>query len=180
MKSVIEEASSLEKAIEQGWIKAGKPKEFSVKIFQESIKNFLGMSKQTAKVGIFFKEGGNATEPANYQDRNRPQQRRPYRGNRPNNAAANANNPNNPANKNRRPQTNTPNTQTNSTTSTTNEPTVTAPHDQVATARPDGTPAPKRYHRPRRPYQGTKPNASTTNQPNYAGHDENIKKSQSE
>ncbi len=57
MKSVIQEASSLSKAIEQGWIKAGKPKEFTVKIFQNSEKGFLGLGvKQMAKIGIFFEE----------------------------------------------------------------------------------------------------------------------------
>ena len=169
MKSVIEEASSLEKAIEQGWIKAGKPKEFSVKIFQEAIKNFLGMSKQTAKVGIFFKEGGGSADSSDYQNRSRPQQRRPYRGNRPNNAAnANANaNANNP---NRRSQTNST---TESVAAVTNAP---AKEAAAPATRPDGTPAPKRYHRPRRPYQGTNPKPTTTNQPNYAGHDEDHKK----
>jgi predicted RNA-binding protein Jag len=56
MKSVIQEASSLTKAIEQGWAKAGKPKEFSVKIFEEPIKNFFGFTSKPAKVGIFFKD----------------------------------------------------------------------------------------------------------------------------
>ncbi|HLB40898.1 MAG TPA: hypothetical protein VJJ83_03845 [Candidatus Babeliales bacterium] len=77
IKSVIEEASSLEKAIELGWIKAGKPKEFTVKIFQEPVKNFLGISKQTAKIGLSFKEAGPAgTEGYNQRSQ---QGRRPYR-----------------------------------------------------------------------------------------------------
>ena len=54
MKSVIQEASSLNKAIEQGWIKAGKPKEFSIRILQESNKNFLGITIKNAKVAVFF------------------------------------------------------------------------------------------------------------------------------
>ncbi len=54
MKSVIEEGSSISKAIETGWLKAGKPKEFTVKIFQEAKKNFFGFTKVVAKVGIFF------------------------------------------------------------------------------------------------------------------------------
>lgn len=54
MKSIMQEASSLVKAIEQGWQKAGKPQEFSVKIFQEGSKNFLGMTIQPAKIAIFF------------------------------------------------------------------------------------------------------------------------------
>lgn len=79
IKSVIEEASSLEKAIELGWIKAGKPKEFSVKIFQEPVKNFLGISKQTAKIGLFFKDAVPAgSENQGYRSH---QGRRPYRSN---------------------------------------------------------------------------------------------------
>ncbi len=56
MKSIIEEASSIAKAIENGWIKAGKPKEFSIKIFEEPQKNFLGITKRSAKVGIFYND----------------------------------------------------------------------------------------------------------------------------
>lgn len=56
MKSIIEEASSIAKAIENGWIKAGKPQEFSIKIFEEPEKNFFGMVKRSAKVGIFYKD----------------------------------------------------------------------------------------------------------------------------
>lgn len=54
MKSVIQEASSLLKAIEQAWEKAGKPKDFSVRIFQEAHRNFLGMATQNAKIAFFF------------------------------------------------------------------------------------------------------------------------------
>ncbi len=56
MKSVMEEASSIVKAIEKGWANAGKPKEFSVKIFEEPQKNFIGMTVKSAKIGIFFTE----------------------------------------------------------------------------------------------------------------------------
>ncbi len=56
MKSIIEEASSISKAIENGWSKAGKPKEFSVKIFEEPTKNFFGLTIKSAKIGIFFEE----------------------------------------------------------------------------------------------------------------------------
>lgn len=54
MKSVIQEASTIAKAIEQGWQKADCPEEFTVKIFEIPQKNFLGFSKNNAKVGIFF------------------------------------------------------------------------------------------------------------------------------
>lgn len=56
MRSIVEEASSIVKAIEKGWIKAGKPKEFSIKIFEESKKNFFGITTRFAKIGIFFQE----------------------------------------------------------------------------------------------------------------------------
>ncbi len=63
MKSIIQEASSVLKAIEKGWESAGKPKEFSIKIFEEPKKNFIGMTVQSAKVGIFFNEKITKEEP---------------------------------------------------------------------------------------------------------------------
>ncbi len=57
MKSLIEEATSVEKAIEKAWTRAGKPHTFSVKIFEEPETNFFGfLTKKSAKVGIFFDE----------------------------------------------------------------------------------------------------------------------------
>lgn len=56
MKSIMQEASSIEKAIKEGWVKAGKPTDFSIKIYQEPVKNFIGMTVKSAKIGIFFKE----------------------------------------------------------------------------------------------------------------------------
>lgn len=79
MKSVIQEGSSLAKAIEQGWIKAGRPREFSIKIYQEPKKNFLGLTTQVAKVGIFFKDEsdqGYQKREGHYQQRHRGQQQR--------------------------------------------------------------------------------------------------------
>ncbi len=54
MKSIIVEASSIAKAVEQGWQKAGQPKEFSIKVFQEAQKNMFGLTKESAKIGFFF------------------------------------------------------------------------------------------------------------------------------
>lgn len=54
MKSIIEEASSVSKAVENGWIRAGKPTQFSVKIFELPEKNFFGLTVKKAKVGILF------------------------------------------------------------------------------------------------------------------------------
>jgi predicted RNA-binding protein Jag len=54
MKSIIEQASSIMKAIEKAWDQAEKPKEFSIKIFEQEERNFFGMSTKPAKIGIFF------------------------------------------------------------------------------------------------------------------------------
>lgn len=56
MKSIIQEASSIVKAVEKAWLNAGKPQEFSVKVFEHPEKNFIGMTTKPAKIGIFFKE----------------------------------------------------------------------------------------------------------------------------
>ncbi len=56
MKSLVEEASTVAKALEKAWTRAGKPQEFSVKVFEEQETNFLGFTKKSAKVGIFFEE----------------------------------------------------------------------------------------------------------------------------
>lgn len=56
MKSIMQEGSSVTKAIEQAWTSAGKPKEFSVRVFEEAQKNFIGMTVKPAKVAIFFQE----------------------------------------------------------------------------------------------------------------------------
>lgn len=55
MKSIMEEASSISKAIEAAWIRAEKPHEFSVKIFEEPEKNFFGMVTKSAKIALIFK-----------------------------------------------------------------------------------------------------------------------------
>jgi hypothetical protein len=57
MKSIMEEASSLTKAIENAWNRAGKPQSFSIKIFQDAEKNFFGMTTKKAKIALFFAEG---------------------------------------------------------------------------------------------------------------------------
>jgi predicted RNA-binding protein Jag len=56
MKSIVQEASSIAKAIQEGWQRAGKPEEFTVKVFEPGFRGFLGFGSTPAKVGIFFKE----------------------------------------------------------------------------------------------------------------------------
>ena len=60
MKSIVEEASSVIKAIEKGWTQAGNPQEFTIKVFEVEKKNFLGMTSKPAKIAIFFKEAAPA------------------------------------------------------------------------------------------------------------------------
>ncbi len=64
MKSIVEEASSIIKAIEKGWAKAGQPKEFSVKIFEEPQRNFIGITTRSAKIGIFFNDSAVSSKPS--------------------------------------------------------------------------------------------------------------------
>ena len=54
LRSVVEEASSVAKAIEKAWQNAGKPEEFSVKVFQQAERNLFGFTTKSAKVGIFY------------------------------------------------------------------------------------------------------------------------------
>lgn len=57
MKSIMQEASSISKAIEQGWYKAGCPQEFSVRILEEPQKNLMGLiTTRSAKIALFFDE----------------------------------------------------------------------------------------------------------------------------
>lgn len=56
MKSIMEAATSLTKAIENGWQRAGKPQEFTVKILQKPQKNFFGFTTESAKIAIVFDE----------------------------------------------------------------------------------------------------------------------------
>jgi hypothetical protein len=62
MKSIIEEASSIFKAIEKAWERAGKPGNFSVKIFEDCQRSFFGLTKKQAKIGLFFDEMVNQEE----------------------------------------------------------------------------------------------------------------------
>ena len=82
MRSIIHEASTIAKAIEQGWIKAGKPKDFTIKIFEEPQKNFFGFTTRNAKVGIFVEDKQQRQE--HRPKKHAPQHRRPrHRKERP-------------------------------------------------------------------------------------------------
>ena len=88
MISIIHEASSVAKAIEQVWIKAGKPQDFSVKVFEESEKNFFGFTTRNAKIAIFFKDANEQSKmpnrPAQQNRQQQPQrQQKPIANNYP-------------------------------------------------------------------------------------------------
>lgn len=83
MKSLVEEASSITKAIEKAWIRAGQPQSFSVKIFETPEVGFLGFVKKSAKVGIFFEEPApertknHYSRPANKRTNRKPSEYKP-------------------------------------------------------------------------------------------------------
>ena len=57
MKSIMEEASSISKAIETAWQRAGQPAEFSVKVLELPQTSFFGLkTAKSAKVAFFFDE----------------------------------------------------------------------------------------------------------------------------
>lgn len=56
MKSVVAEASSISKAIEKALNDAKNPQEFSVKILETPLKNFLGFTIRSAKIALMFTE----------------------------------------------------------------------------------------------------------------------------
>jgi len=56
MNSIVQEASSIAKAIEQAWVKAEKPQRFSIRIFEQPEKNFFGMVSKPAKIALLFEK----------------------------------------------------------------------------------------------------------------------------
>ena len=73
MKSIMEEASSVAKAIEKGWARAGKPQEFTVKVFEEAQTSFFGfITSKPAKIGLFFQEQ-TISQPMRHQKDRAPQ-----------------------------------------------------------------------------------------------------------
>ncbi len=81
MRSVIQEAASIAQAVELGWIKAGKPKDFTVKIFEEAQKKFFGLiTVKKAKIGIFVEDRPQqrSGDQRQQQRRHIPHRRRPH------------------------------------------------------------------------------------------------------
>lgn len=77
MKSLMEEGSSISKAIESAWTRAGKPSQFSVKILEEPERNMFGLIRKSAKIALFFEEKQRHEQPS-YSERPR-EPRRPQK-----------------------------------------------------------------------------------------------------
>ncbi len=56
MKSIMEEASSISKAIDLAWNRAEKPSQFSIKVLEEPERNMFGLTVKSAKIALFFEE----------------------------------------------------------------------------------------------------------------------------
>lgn len=57
MKSIMEESSTVAKAIDTAWNRAGKPSEFTIKVLELPESGFLGLTTtKSAKIGLFFTE----------------------------------------------------------------------------------------------------------------------------
>ena len=57
MKSIMEEASTITKAIENAWDRAGQPSEFTVKILELPKTSFFGLkTAKSAKIALIFNE----------------------------------------------------------------------------------------------------------------------------
>lgn len=64
MKSIMEEASSVAKAIETAWNRAGQPTEFTVKVLELPQTSFFGLkTSKSAKVAFFFNEATVTVKP---------------------------------------------------------------------------------------------------------------------
>lgn len=81
MKSLMEEASSIAKALEKAWDRAGNPREFTVKVLDKPEKNFFGFTTKSAKVAILFEEemAQRSQQTSRYPERTQqqPRQQRP-------------------------------------------------------------------------------------------------------
>lgn len=56
MKSIVEEASSIKQAIENGWKRLGEPAVFSVKILERPETGFFGFSTKSAKIALIVED----------------------------------------------------------------------------------------------------------------------------
>lgn len=91
MKSIVQEASSIERAIDKAWNEAGKPREFTIKVLDAGEKNFFGISKRPAVVSIVYspkKEKAKSRPNNNTGSSDKPdyvvRERKPTRSKKPN------------------------------------------------------------------------------------------------
>lgn len=74
----MEEASSIAKAIETAWNRAGQPAEFSVKVLELPQTSFFGLkTSKSAKVAFFFNEATVTIKSKDYAPQQRHTQQRP-------------------------------------------------------------------------------------------------------
>lgn len=64
MKSLVHEASTIAKAIDQAWHLAGCPERFTVKVLEQPERNFFGFTTRSAKIALLYEEltGSNMRE----------------------------------------------------------------------------------------------------------------------
>jgi hypothetical protein len=75
MKSIMEEASSIAKAIETAWNRAGQPTEFTVKVLELPQTSFFGLkTSKSAKVAFFFNEATVTVRPKESSTDRQPRQ----------------------------------------------------------------------------------------------------------
>lgn len=78
MKSIMEEASSISKAIETAWNRAGQPAEFTVKILELPQTSFFGLkTSKSAKIAFLFNEATTSVKAKDHSSQQRQSQQRP-------------------------------------------------------------------------------------------------------
>lgn len=76
MKSIVEEASSIKQAIENGWKRLGEPTIFSIKILEKPETGFFGFNTKSAKVALIV-EDKMAPSQLGQQFKNEPTHKQP-------------------------------------------------------------------------------------------------------
>ena len=89
MKSILHEASTISGAINKAWLEADKPEEFSVRIYEQGHKGFLGMWSKKAVISLIFEPRKVETKnQSRYNNRPRYQDNKRYDNSRVDNSRA--------------------------------------------------------------------------------------------
>lgn len=72
MKSIVQEASSIVKAIDSAWKRAEEPTEFSVRIHEYPQKNMFGFTTKSAKISLFYEEERKKERPSRQPQKVQP------------------------------------------------------------------------------------------------------------